>query len=210
MGTLVYGSSQETEARAGAALIQVPPVRQGLHRNLLRTTTYFYPGTLLPLEHRHLPPDAGFLGHSLAELRAALRIALEIARGSCLGHGAPPDSRRGRIVVLSPALARATRPPAAAILTEPLYSREANYQILLPLFDATGRRAGPNDLLLDGRLASGVFANQVQHVMASIPIIHSVWHAQAIARETEQVLDDSTLAEIDRRLCDYFSLPPSG
>src|SRR5687768_11310594 len=55
LGTLVYGSTQETEKSAGGACVEVAPVRQGLNRNGLRTNTYFYPGTLLPIEHEGLP-----------------------------------------------------------------------------------------------------------------------------------------------------------
>lgn len=56
LGTLVYGSTQAAERSAGAAFVEVAPVREGLHRNGLRARTYFYPSTLLPIPYEHLPP----------------------------------------------------------------------------------------------------------------------------------------------------------
>lgn len=209
LGTLVYGSSQETEERSGAQFVQVAPVAQGLHGNRLRVDTYFYPGTLLPVEHRDLPPHAGYLGKSLKELRAALRTALGIGQGSCLRPGAPARSRRGRIVVLNPVLARVNRTRFAVILTEARYSREANYQIILPLFRSEGREGGANDLILPAGPWAGVFRTPTRQVLLPVPTIHSVWHASGISHETGYVVDEDTLAEIDRRLCDYFSLPPA-
>ena len=208
LGTLVYGSSQKTEESSGAACIQVEPVRIGLYRNRLRARTYFYPGTLLPLEHQDLPTHAGFLGKSLEDLRAALRTALGIGRGSCLQPGAPVRSRRGRIVIVNRILARTNRTRFAVILTEPGYSREANYQIILPLFSAEGRQAGDNDLLLRAGEWARVFPTPARRVLLPLPTIHSVWHAHAIVHETRHVLDEDSLDQIDRRLCEFFSLAP--
>lgn len=210
LGTLVYGSSQHTQAVAGASVIHVAPVSSGLHRNRLRAGTYFYPGTLIPMEYRDLPPHVGYLGKSLDELRAALRTALGVGRGSCLRPEAPAGSRRGRIVVVNPILARVNRTPFAVILTEPGYSREAQYQVILPLFDFTGQEVGANDLLLPAGAWSRVFATRPDHAVLPLPTIHSVWHAHAIARETRHVLDEDSLDRIDRRLCDFFSLAPPG
>lgn len=48
----------------------------------------------------------------------------------------------------------------------------------------------------------------VDAVLLPVSVALSVWHEEDIARETEYVVDDETLGEIDRRLCDYFSLTP--
>jgi hypothetical protein len=65
-------------------------------------------------------------------------------------------------------------------------------------------------LLVSSREWLSVFSSATDQALLPIPATHSVWHDTDIARETEYVLDDDTLAEIDRRLCDYFSLPPAG
>ncbi len=205
-GTVVYGSTQQAEKDAGAAWIRVPPVRKGVNRNGLRAETFFYPGTLLPIEHDDLPVHAGFLGKSLDELRAALRTALGIGQGSCLDSRAPAGSRRGRIVELSAALAQEIRAEHAVVLTEPRYSRQEHYHIILPFYPRIGGVAGDHKIFVPAGKWPMAIASEAG-VVLPIPATHSVWYADDIVRETEYVLDDDTLARIDRALCRYFSLP---
>jgi hypothetical protein len=209
VGTLIYGSTQETEKSAGAACFAVAPVREGLHRNGLRARSCFYPGTLLAVRHERLPPHSGFLGKSVAELRAALRLALGVGQGSCLGSDAPAGSCRGRIVALKPAFARAIQATFGIVLTEPRYSAERNYQIILPLFTAFDGEGGRHDLLVCARDWLQVLPAAGDRLLLPIPLAQSIWHHAHIARETEHVVDEEALAEIDRRLCDYFSLQPA-
>jgi hypothetical protein len=208
LATLVYGSTRETEKHRGAGWVQVRPLREGLNRNGLLKPTYFYPGTLLPVLHERLPPHTGFLGKSLGELRVALRAALGIGCGSCLNERVPATTHRGRIVALSAALAADVSASFAVILTEPGYSAQRKYQIILPIVTAFARTASRHDLLVSACGWFRVFSSPVDGVLLPIPIIQSIWHDDDIARETEHVLDDETLREIDRRLCDYFSLAP--
>jgi hypothetical protein len=209
IGTLVYGSTQSTEKIAGAVCIEVSPVREGVNRNGLHTSTYFYPGTLLPIQHRHLPAHSGHIARSLEELRAALRLALGIGLGSCRTAGAPSGSLRGRIVVLRPETARAIGASFALVLTEPQYSIQANYQIILPIFADPPLGPGAYDLVLSRGEWSGFLAVAATRIVLPVPTTLSVWHRQHIQRETEYVLDEESLAEIDRHLCAYFSLPPA-
>jgi hypothetical protein len=207
VGTLAYGSSQQTEMRFGAACIAVDPVRTGLHRNRLSTRTYFYPGALLPARYVALPPHAGFLGRALDELRRVLRFALGIGQGSCLLPSSPKGSRRGRIVELNALLAPGVRTEFAVVLTEHGYSAETNYQIILPIYGAAGLPLGTHDLLVSSRDWLSVFPSHTKQALVPIPATHSVWYHHGIGRETEHVVDEETLAEVDRALCAYFSLP---
>lgn len=210
LGTLVYGSTQETEKSAGAACVAVSPIAEGVNRNGLRARSYFYPGTLLTLRHDRLPPYSGFLGKSLPELRGALRTALGVGRGSFLNPDAPSGSCRGRLVVLNATFARAIRAAFAVVLTEPRYSAERNYQIILPVFTTFTREGARYDLLVSECEWFNAFPVPVDRILLPIPLTQSVWHGTHIARETEHVVDEETLHEIDRRLCDYFSLEPPG
>lgn len=207
-GTLVYGSTQETQRKAGASCIEVAPRREGVSRNGLWRKTYFYPGVLLRTSRAELPDEAGRLGRSLDELRVALRLALGIGEGSCANATAPAGSRRGRIVELNPALAGDLRTRFAVLLTEPWYSRAQHYHIILPLYSG-GNRYTTDDrvLAVSWRLWLAIFPERTHSALLPIPVAQSVWYADDIAQETEHVLDEGTLAEIDRRLCAYFSLP---
>jgi hypothetical protein len=160
------------------------------------------------MPHEHLPPRSGFLGRSLVDLRKALRFALGIGTGSCLMHHAPKGSCRGRIVVLSAALAQEIDAALAIVLTEPRYSTQRNYQIILPVFTAYAESVADHELLIFGREWLEVLPDPADPVLLAIPATHSVWQDDDIVRETEYVVDEETLAEIDRRLCEYFSLPP--
>lgn len=207
LGSLAYGSTQQTEMSAGAACVEVAPMREGLNRNGLRARTWFYPGTLLPVWHERLPRHSGFVGKSaLGELRAALRVALGIGRGACLAPHAPAGSCRGRVVVLGADIIRDIHAAYAVVLTEPRYSAERNHQILLPFFTSFARRAEKYDLIISRRDQPSGLPTTVDRVLLPIPLTQSVWHEDDIAHETAYVLDDESLTQIDRMLCDYFSL----
>lgn len=206
----MYGSSQRTESLAGAASVVVPPVREGLNRNGLYTTTFFYPAALALIDAGALPVAAGFLGRSLPAFRAALRKALGIGRKSCLDAMALPGSRRGRIVVLTSPAARQLGSAVAVILTEPEYSREKRYQIIVPMLRGLRAQSEQHTVVVPERSWFSAFRQPAENALIPVSLALSVWHAQAIARETAYVVDDETLAEIDQRLCDYFALPPAG
>lgn len=206
-GTLVYGSSQETEKISGASAIEVAPRHTGLNRNGLRMRTYFYPGALFRTAHEELPTHAGRLGSSLAALRIALHAALGIGQGSCVTPGAPTGSRRGRIVVLQPDFAANVKTSFAVLLTEAHYSRRKNYHIVLPVFPRADPTSDERILSITGLDWLSAFPAPGRFALLPIQVTQSVWYVDDIAHETDCVLDDATLAEIDRRLCDYFSLP---
>lgn len=209
-GTLVYGSTRETEKKSGAASIHVTPRHDGVNRNGLRAGTFFYPGALFRTSHEELPGRAGTLGQSLPALRASLRHALGIGLGSCLSSAAPPGSRRGRIVELKPDFAMHVRTRFAVLLTEPRYSRVKHYHIVLPVFPRAAPTADERLLCITGRSWLAAFPHPALAALLPVRVTQSVWYTDDIAHETEYVVDDDTLAEIDRLLCDYFSLPLEG
>jgi len=205
-GTLIYGSTRETEARFEATCVHIDPRPGGVNRNGLTERTTFYPGILVRDRYERLPPHAGTVGTSLGALRAALHDALGIGTGSCLTAGSAPGSLRGRIVRLEHRRAQALRTPFAVLLTEPRYSIAKHYQLILPLVP-DGGLAAPHVLRLPGGEWMGVFDAPIRSVLLPIPLVHSIWHARDIERETHFVLDEASLAKIDSRLCDFFSLP---
>jgi hypothetical protein len=207
-GTLVYGSTQETEQKCGAAFIEVAPRLDGVNRNGLRARTYFLPGALFRTAHDELPAHSGTLGASLPALRRALRTALGIGQGSCLSSGAPRGSRRGRIVELKADLAMHVRTRFGVLLTELGYSRMKNYHLVLPVFPRMAPAADEQVLSIASPSWLAAFPQPAKVVLFPVRVTQSVWYSDDIARETNYVIDNQTLREIDRRLCDYFSLDP--
>lgn len=208
LGTLIYGSTRDTEARSGAACVHIDPRPGGVNRNGLAERTAFYPGILVRDRCERLPAHAGTVGTSLRALRAALRDALGIGTGSCLTIGAPAGSLRGRIVRVSHRLARALRTPFAVVLTQPRYSRARNYQIILPLVTDRAEVTAPGVLRLPAGEWMAVFTKPSSFALLPIPLVHSVWHARDIEHETTYVLDETSLARIDERLSEFFLLDP--
>lgn len=92
------------------------------------------------------------------------------------------------------------------MLTEARYSRIRHYQVILPILPGHDAAATPDDLRVSSRDWLSVFADPVQSVLLPIPITQSVWYSDDVQGETEYVVDEETLREIDDRLCSYFSL----
>lgn len=95
----------------------------------------------------------------------------------------------------------------AVILTEHVYSAERRYQVILPILRAPTGPPRAHELIIGWRSWHAVFPAPVQAAVLPIPATLSLWHSAAVARETAYVLDEDSLAEIDRHLCAYFSLP---
>jgi hypothetical protein len=207
-GTLVYGSTRETERTAGAACAEVMPVASGVNANGLDARTFFYPGVMLRAQFAELPAHAGVLGKSIGDLRSAIRTALGIGSGSCLRDDAPAGSRRGRIVVLEESLASSFRTPFAALLTEPIYSREKNYHLVVPIRRGEGWVAHPGVVSLPQKDWFGVFAAPTATALVPVQVTQSVWYKDDIVHETRYVLDDESLSALDSHLCAFFGLEP--
>lgn len=191
----------------GAACVRIAPQASGLNRNGLRSNTWFYPGILLREECDGLPDPAGWLGRDLDGLRAALRTSLGIGCGSCLHRDAPAGSRRGRIVEVQPNAASYLGTRYSVVLTEPAYSRARNYDVILPIRPGDGYVGSEGVVRIGSREWLAVFAQPPQSVLLPIPVVQSLWYASSILHDTQFVMDDDSLAEIDRALCGYFSLP---
>ncbi|HEV3049238.1 MAG TPA: hypothetical protein VGX50_02975 [Longimicrobium sp.] len=206
LGTLIYGSTRDTEAHSGATCVHIDPRLGGVNQNGLAERTAFYPGILVRDRYERLPPHSGTVATSLAALRAALRDALGIGSGSCLAIGAPAGSLRGRIVRLGIRREAALHTPFAVILTQHAYSSARHYQLVLPLIPDRAGRVSPGVLRLSGHEWRAVFIQRPRSVLLPIPVVHSIWHEHDVRDETAYVLDEGSLAEIDRRLSEFFQL----
>lgn len=178
-----------------------------MNRNGLTATTLFYPGLLLRRPYEALPDSTGSLGNLLDGFRSVLCDALGIGRGSCLRADAPAGSRRGRIVALDPSAASYLQTPLAALLTQPEYSCAKRYHVILPIRPGMRLVGNENILRMVEKPWFAAFRQPVDSVQLPVQVVQSVWYEARIAGETDHVLDEESLAEIDRALCRYFSLP---
>jgi hypothetical protein len=74
-----------------------------------------------------------------------------------------------------------------------------------------GERTTPAEgvIRVESRAWMGVFAEPPRSVLLPVPVVQSVWYQRDVEAETRFVVDEDSLAEIDRRLCEFFSLPLS-
>lgn len=205
-GTLVYGSSRETERVASAAHIAVAPRTVGVNANGLLTRTFFYPGVLVPGEYEDLPAHSGNLALMLGDLRRSLKTALGIGTGACLRAAVPAHSWRGRIVMLDPRFEAAFHTRHAVVLTEHRYSSRRRYQVILPILRGDGVHAGPDVLRVMRQEWFELFAQPTSSALIVPPVVQSVWHPEDIVADTRFIIDEPTLAALERRLCERFGL----
>jgi hypothetical protein len=203
-GTLIYGSTRETEHAAFASHVQVMPRPSGVNANGLRERTLFYPGVLLPTRYALLPPHTGSLGPALHDLRRALHRAVGI------GAGTPPHSRRGRIVRLHRSFETMLRTRHAVLLTEHRYSREDRYQVIVPIIRGDGVREDESVVRVSKQPWFEIFSEPASTALLAAPVIQSVWHRDDIVGETGFVIDSESLDALEERLCRIFriDIPP--
>jgi hypothetical protein len=140
--TLTYGSTKDTEAGAGAVRHTVNPRPNGRNPNGLTKVTHFYPGVLALRRYRQLPARAGYLGSKdLKGLRETLRLALGISEGCTGEENHLAGSWRGRIVRFTPDAESALATTHGVVVTAPRYSKAQSYQVIVPIYDGTGRAA---------------------------------------------------------------------
>lgn len=208
-GILVYGSTQDTEAGGGAERHSVKPRPHGRSPNGLPRLTHFYPGVLALREYADLPERAGYLGSDLAGLRGKLRSALGIGEGCAGKEGHLPGSWRGRIVELSPEAQAVLGTHLAVVVTAARYSRARSYQVVVPIYDGTGRSASAPVVSVMGERWLSRVGDEVSSALLVVPSTVSVWHERHIVdRGSPVVVEGEVMELLDRNLCTFFELEP--
>jgi hypothetical protein len=205
-GTLVYGSTRETERAFSAANVEIQPRSLGVNANGLQARTFFYPGVLMPAEYPLLPAHTGNLAGVLRDLRQALRNALGIGSGTCLHPAAPARSRRGRIVLLDARFTSAFHTRYAVVLTEHRYSCSKRYQVVVPIVRGDGVQEGPNVVRVERQDWFAIFPDRASTALLVAPVVQSVWHDEDIVDETPFVIDSASLELLEGRLCAMFGI----
>jgi hypothetical protein len=207
--SLAYGSTKEAEHRAGAVHHPVKPRPIGRSPNGLTQLTYFYPGVLALREYGDLPERSGYLGSDLGGLRKALRRALGISQGCTGGAGHLAGSWRGRIVKLKASARAVLGTDLAVIVTAAKYSRAQAYQVVVPIYDGTGRAVVEPVVEVAEAPWLTRLGKEGSRALLFVPTTVSVWHRDHIAAESRStVLDGEVMTALDRNLCKWFSLDP--
>lgn len=206
--TLVYGSTSAAEEAVGGQCHLVQPQRTGVGHNGLSKATRFYTGVLSLRAYEDLPERRGWLGKEVPDLRKKLRRSLGVGKG-CAGEAKhEPRSWRGRIVQLSQFVENTLGSDLGVLVTEPRYSAEQRYQVVVPIIDGTGVTEVVSPAL---RITSPPWVNllgdEVTDAILLVPSTVSVRHTnEYIVSDTGSVLNRAHMDAIDEHLCIWFGL----
>jgi hypothetical protein len=103
--------------------------------------------------------------------------------------------------------ANALRTRYAVLLTEHEYSRQGRYQVLLPILGADRVPPAAHDLRVPPKQWMRVFNDPPPGVVFPVDLLQSVWEPADITADTHEVVDESTMREIEAEICSRFDLP---
>lgn len=213
-GHLIFGSSSETEAEEGAWWEAVPRgAATGVDNGLHAEQTYFYPGILLQVPRGEMVSEEwwAFAPERYTRLMAGFRFALGLSKGTA--SRSKLDHWRGRIVPLKEETKPLARAEVALVLTEPRYSRERCYQLLLPLLDGSAvdpKRIPPEAVLLPAPTWAPLVGPGVRDVLAVPMLLLGLRHKLHVDERSLDLTAIATPEEISRvedAMARWFRLP---
>lgn len=135
IATVAYCSTRSGEAMRGAKYHLINPAETRYTGTGFDRPTFIYLARLISIFGDELVDDpAGRLIDDMVPMRERLREALGLGTGTG-AEGTALGSLRGQIVTLAPEITAGVDTNLALVLTEPQYSRERRYQIIVPMYD---------------------------------------------------------------------------
>ncbi|HEX2201921.1 MAG TPA: hypothetical protein VHG91_01420 [Longimicrobium sp.] len=205
VGVFAYASRAGTEAAfGGAAFFFNRSARRALHAGF-DAPTYVMPCRLVAAGSEDLIRKTGRIVDEMREIRRALHRALGIGTRTRRG-GPAAGSLRGCLVELAPPVADEIGTRAALLVTEPGYSLQRRYQLVLPLLDPDEYEPSPGDVLVEEKPWISAVEEDMRRVLVAVPMIQAAFHPTDLARVVPAVVDDATIAAVDRALLALFGL----
>lgn len=149
---------------------------------------------------------AGRLVDELAELRVLLRKALGISAGTSVTSTTARSSWRGRIVRFSEALSREMDCSHGLVITEPGYSSQQRYQLVVPVLDLREFDSTGMDVVVEEKEWLPLVFGGAQEVAFAVEMIQTVFHPTEIEAHATTVVDGDTVSRIEARLLEMFDL----
>ncbi|HEX8244077.1 MAG TPA: hypothetical protein VF541_11290 [Longimicrobium sp.] len=206
VGVFAYASTQRTEARFGAAWLRIDPTDSRHLPSGFSKPTYVYPGRLVPAASEDFLRMVGRLIDEMPELRRRLQAALGLGMGTVARADAAAGSWRGKVVELSATRRALTGYARAVVLTDPEYSAQNRYQIIVPLEDPREFEAAPGDLEIQGGEWIRMIDPHLPGVLLAVADVQSVFHPVDIAGWNGAVVDDASMDLLERALVRLFAL----
>jgi hypothetical protein len=203
--TLAYTSTKATEAKFGATAIQVDP-RSGGSSIGFTKPAFVYPSRLVAAVSDDLLRMTGRLVKELPDLRRGLRAALGLGTGTREGAGFANGSWRGAVVALSRAIREDLGFDLGVVVTEPGYSNEERYQLIVPLDSPkNATRSTSHRVVTDAPWVLRL-GHATGGLLLAVDDVQAVFHPTDIESDTGVVVDDATMQQIEAALARLFLL----
>ena len=205
VGVFAYASRVATEAVFGGASFFLSPfVRRGLHAGF-DAPTYVLPCRLVAAGTEHMIRKTGRIVQEMREIRRTLHRALGIGTGT-RRDGMAAGSLRGCLVKLAPEAAADMGTHTALLITEPRYSLQRRFQLVVPLLDPDEYEQNAWDVVVERKPWLTAVEEETHRVLVAVPMVQAVFHSVELARIVPAVVDDATIAAVDRALLAFFGL----
>lgn len=208
-GTVAYCSTEPTEAEFYISHEVFDPRATTYKGAGFSERTYIYVGRLRPVPAHKITQFQGRVIDEMPRIRSKLVEALGLGKGTARGSGIAAGSNRGRIAIFSEATADRYLTYYGIVVTHPGYSRQRRYLTVVPIF-LNVPRPRPGDLIVEDEdwLAA---LDAPRALVAAEEIFSPFWGTEPARQEIVDlhptaVVDDETMAAIEKRLVDYFEL----
>jgi hypothetical protein len=205
IGIFAYASTAAIESAFGGASVLIDPYANAYRHTGFSAPTYVMPCRLVPAASEDMQRMAGRIIDEMPAIRSELRRALGLGTGTRAG-GSASGSLRGCVVELGDSLAAESGFRLGVLVSEGGYSLAHRYQLLIPLLDATEYDTQPDDVVAIGKAWAGEIRPGLVTAILAVRLIQTAFHPLEIARVLPVVVDDTTIAEVDRALIRVFGL----
>jgi hypothetical protein len=205
LGIFAYATTAAIEAKFGGAGFLIDPYANTYRHTGFSVPTYVMPCRLIPVISEDMQRMVGRIIDEMPAIKNELRRALGLGTGT-RSTGAASGSLRGCVVELGDALAVESGVRFGVIVTEAGYSFARRYQLIVPILDATEYDAQPTDVVVTGTPWTAELRPRMGEVILAAGLIQTAFHPLDIARVSPVVVDEATIAQIDRTLVQVFRL----
>ncbi|MDX2206752.1 MAG: hypothetical protein SFU57_03845 [Gemmatimonadales bacterium] len=208
MASFAFASTQMTEARYGAQNVLVNPAATAYAGSGFSQPTYVYPSRLVAVNPDDLDTPVGRVIDEMPLIRTALRKALGLGTGTAVSGGQASGSHRGHFVVLSNELSTELGASLAVIMTEPIYSIQERFQIVIPVLSGAEYEYGELDVpILEGTAQwLAQVDKKYENAFFWTEAVFSLFHHREIRQYSKLPLDEGTLRDLERALEIFFQI----
>lgn len=204
-GIFAHATRSATEPGYGATAYLLNPDAQRYRTTGFDAPTYIVLSRLVCALAEQMTRKTGRIVDAMPVIRTHLHRALGIGTGTRYS-GKATGGLRGSIVKFTPAVAHDIDATLGLLVTEPRYSLQRRYQLVLPLLDPAEYEADEFDFTVTREMWVGQHNHMPSTVLIALRLIQSVFHPTDIGQVLPVSATAAMMEEIDRKLLVLFEL----